>query len=202
MATLLSLPPETLVQIFKFVEPNDLKSLRNTCKCTESAATTLFAEQFLTDRRHVMTLESIEALQEIVYHHYFGRFVRTIAFNCVRSIPSQALKDEDNPDSVPPFQFGPEETVHDIEVKKIKVGKIIKRIRDNHRKISIGVFFENIYDEQLCHGLVDGIRYCTIDWSTGYRPSYSLVHLRNTLKTLLRMCNLLCCHVQRVEVDL
>jgi len=101
MATLLSLPPETLVQTFRSVEPNDLKSLRSTCKRTERAATPLFAEQFLTNRRHVMTLESIEALQEIVYHHYFGRFVRTIAFNCVRSIPPQALKDEAIGSSVP-----------------------------------------------------------------------------------------------------
>jgi hypothetical protein len=109
MAIMLSLPTETLVKVFESVEPKDLKSLRITCKRFEGAATPLFAEQYFVDRRRVMTMESIKALEDIVLHQYFGNFVQSIAFNCVRTIPPDALNEEDIRDPVPPLQVNPEE---------------------------------------------------------------------------------------------
>jgi hypothetical protein len=202
MATMLSLPTETLVKVFESVKPKDLKSLRITCKRFEGAATPLFAEQYFVDRRHVMTMESIKALEDIVLHQYFGNFVQSIAFNCVRTIPPDALNEEDIRDPVPPLQVNPEEGRDQSYAKLTKLCNVVKRIHANHGKIGLGVFFENFYDEQPCHGLVDGLRYCTIDWSTGYRPSYSMMHLRNTLRALLRTCEVLHCPVQRIEIDL
>jgi hypothetical protein len=202
MAIMLSLPTETLVKVFESVEPKDLKSLRITCKRFEGAATPLFAEQYFVDRRRVMTMESIKALEDIVLHQYFGNFVQSIAFNCVRTIPPDALNEEDIRDPVPPLQVNPEEGRDQSYAKLTELCNVVKRIHPNHGKIGLGVFFENFHDEQPCHGLVDGLRYCTIDWSTGYRPSYSMMHLRNTLRALLRTCEVLHCPVQRIEVDL
>lgn len=102
MATLLFLPPETLVRIFNAVKPNDLKSLRSTSKHTERVATPLFAEQFLTNRRHVLASQSIEVLEKIVTHPYFGCFVKSIAFNCVRSIPPDEPDEEDITEVIEP----------------------------------------------------------------------------------------------------
>lgn len=202
MATLLSLPPEILVQIFKSVKSNDLKSLRSTCKRTERAVTPLFAEHFLTNRRHVLTSQSIEVLEEIVTHPYFGPFVKSVAFNCVRSISTDVPHEEDITDSVPPLQVYLEEGGEESHAKVTRMCNIVRVIHANHGKISLGVFFENFYDEQPCHGLVDGLRYCTIDWSTGHRPSYSMMHLRKTLRALLRTCHVMHCPVERFEVDL
>jgi hypothetical protein len=202
MATMLSLPTETLVKVFESVDAKDLKSLRGTCKRLEGAATPRFAAKYFVDRRHVMTLKSIKALEDIVLHQYFGNFVQSIAFNCVRTIPPDALNKEDIRDPVPPLQVNPEEGRDQSYAKLTKLVNIVKRIYANHGKIGLGVFFENFYDEQPCHGLVDGLRYCTIDWSTGYRPSYSMMHLRNTLRTLLKMCERMRCPVRRIEVDL
>jgi hypothetical protein len=202
MATMLSLPTETLVKVFESVDAKDLKSLRSTCKRLEGAATPRFAAKYFVDRRHVMTLKSIKALEDIVLHQYFGNFVQSIAFNCVRTIPPDALNKEDIRDPVPPLQVNPEEGRDQSYAKLTKLVNIVKRIYANHGKIGLGVFFENFYDEQPCHGLVDGLRYCTIDWSTGYRPSYSMMHLRNTLRTLLKLCERMRCPVRRIEVDL
>lgn len=202
MTGLLSPPPETLINVFGYVEPKDLKTLRTTCKRFENAATPGFGEKFLVDRRHVITLESIKVLEEIVTHKYFGHFVQSIAFNCVRSIPPDALNEEDISSPVPPLQVNPEEGIEQSHAKLKMFCNIVKTIHANHGKISLGVFLENFYDEQLCHGLVDGLKYCTIDWSTGYRPSHSMMYLRNTLRALLKTCHKMRCPVQRVEVDL
>jgi hypothetical protein len=163
MATMLSLPTETLVKVFESVEPKDLESLRGTCKRFEGAATPRFAAKYFVDRRHVMTLESIKALEDIVLHQYFGNFVQSIAFNCVRTIPPDALNEEDIRDPGPPLQVNPEKGRDQSYAKLTELVNIVKRIHANHGKIGLGVFFENFYDEQPCHGLVDGLRYCTID---------------------------------------
>jgi hypothetical protein len=202
MATLLSLPSETLIHVLGYADPNDLKSLRTICKRFESATTPLFAKKFLVNRRHAMTLESIKVLEDIVTHEYFGPFVRTVAFNCVYSIPSNVLDEEDIPDSVSSFPAGPEETMEETDLKEKKIRKVVQSIRDDHGKISLGYFFENCFDEQPCHGLVDGLRDGTIDWANGYVPAYSLTYLRYTLRSLIWTCAETNCPVDQVEVDL
>lgn len=198
MASLLSLPPELLVRISKFVEPTDLKNLRRTCKVLEPAANPRLGHIFFADRRHVLATKSIKDLESMVSHPYFGPFVRTIAFNCVRKAFPDAPVEEDSAESVPPFQISSQETKEEVEWKKVQIGNIIKKIHDNHKKISIGVFFENIHDEQRCDGLKDG----TIDISTGGKPEYSMMVLRDTLRSLLQICSERDCSVYKISIDL
>jgi hypothetical protein len=202
MVTLLSLPSETLIHLLGYVDPNNLKSLRTICKRFESTTTPLFAKKFMVNRRHTMTLGSIKVLEDIVTHDSFGPFVRSVAFNCVYSISPIILDEEDIPDSIPPFPTGPEESMEETDLKEKEIRKIVQSIRDNHGKIRLGFFFENCFDEQPCHGLVDGLRDGTTDRANGYIPAYSLTYLRDTLRSLLRTCAELNCPVDQVEVDL
>lgn len=202
MASLLSLPPEMLVRIFKFVEPGDLKSLRSTCKCTEPAATPLLAKEFLTNRRHVLTMKSIKDLEDMVSHPYFGPFVRSIAFNCVRKTLPYAPFPEDIGNLGPPFQINDNESFEESGSRPSKIYNIIRKIQSHHGKISLGVFFENLDDQQPCHGLTDGLKENTIDNSDGCIPTYSMMFLRDTLRSLLQMCSETNCPVDKISIDL
>lgn len=197
MATISSLPPETLTHIFDYVRANDLKNLRATCRRFDRAASDLFALEFLTHRRHVMSIQSITALEEVVSHSYFGRFVQSVAFNCIRNIPSDALDEEDIYDLIPPLQVSPEESREEVCSKDTKIRNIIKIFRKSLGKISLGVYFENDAD-----GLIDMVKLDTTNLSTDHRSSFSILHLKNTLRLLLQMCTESCCPVDRIEVDL
>jgi hypothetical protein len=194
MAIMLSLPTEILVKVFESVEPKDFKSLRRTCKRFEGAATGLFALEFLTNRRHMTTTQSIAVLDEIVSDSYFGRFAKSIAFNCVHETPSHAINVEE---VSPPLQFCPEEGHEEVRHKQSKIQKVIEKIRMNYGKINLGVFFEND-DGQPCHGLVDKLRVDTSDLSTDHSPNFSMVYLRDTLELLLQMCTESHCPVDRI----
>lgn len=68
MATLTSLPTEILCQIAEHVDGQDLMKMRLVCKLLHSAANKPFGITYFTIRRHVLSMESIEALLEIVSH--------------------------------------------------------------------------------------------------------------------------------------
>jgi hypothetical protein len=186
-----------LTHIFECVQPNDLENLRATCRRFDRAASDLFALEFLAHRRHVMSIQSITALEELASHSYFGRFVQSVAFNCVRNIPSDALDEEDIYDPIPPLQVSPEESREELCSKETKIRNVTRSIHKNLGKISLGVYFENDED-----GLIDMIWLDEISLSTDRRSNFSIMHLRNTLRLLLQICTESCCPVDRIEVDL
>jgi hypothetical protein len=195
MAPLLSLPLEALIHLCGHVEPADLKNLRATCRSFQMATSRLFAHEFVAHRRHLTTTKSINMLEEIVHDSYFGRFVQTIAFNCVRKT---LAKDIDN--TTHPLQVYPDESYEEIHAKETKIYGIISQVYKNHAQISIGLYFE--YDEQTCYDLLEQVRSDTINLSLDDQPSFSFAHLRSILRLLLQMCTELHCPVDRIEIDL
>ncbi|KEQ81546.1 hypothetical protein M438DRAFT_251815, partial [Aureobasidium pullulans EXF-150] len=73
---MLALPQEVLARVFDHVDKKNLPSIRFVCSDFEMAGNPRFAKEFLTRRRHTMSLESISTMHEIVSHSYFGPFVR------------------------------------------------------------------------------------------------------------------------------
>ncbi|KAG9676728.1 hypothetical protein KCU99_g3535, partial [Aureobasidium melanogenum] len=83
---LVDLPTEVLVEIFKHVPDEDLLSARLVCKKLCDAATPQFAKVYFTERTHVVSSYSIDALIKITEHPIFGDCVKTVAICGARRI--------------------------------------------------------------------------------------------------------------------
>lgn len=145
MATMLALPQEVLVRVFDHVDKKNLPSIRLVCSDFETAGNPRFAKEFLTRRRHTMSLESISTMHEIVSHPYFSPFVRTIIFNCLRTADPYTPINHDSVVSSLPFQIDAEETIEETSAKYLKVVQIVQITKKNHGRISIGVCLENTH---------------------------------------------------------
>ncbi|THZ72884.1 hypothetical protein D6C84_09856 [Aureobasidium pullulans] len=200
MATILALPQEVLVRVFDHVEKKDLPSIRIVCSDFEMAGNPRFAKEFLTRRRLTMSLESISTMHEIVSHPYFGPFVRTIIFNCLRTADPHTPIDHDSVISSLPFQVDAEETIEETSAKYLKVVQIVQTIKKNHGRISIGVCLENAHKIQSCYGLGQLVSKGNL-WPVK-RMVYSVNHMKHNLKALLHISKQADCPVSSIGVDL
>lgn len=200
MATILALPQEVLVRVFDHVEKKDLPSIRLVCSDFEMAGNPRFAKEFLTRRRHTMSLESISTMHEIVFRPYFGPFVRTIIFNCLRTADPHTPIDHDRVISSLPFQVDAEETIEETSAKYLKVVQIVQTIKKNHGRISIGVCLENAHKIQPCYGLEQLVSKGNL-WPVK-RMVYSVKHMKHNLKALVHMSKKADCPVSSIGVDL
>jgi hypothetical protein len=73
-----SMPPEILSAIVDLVDPENLPALRLTSKHLCAIANTPFATLHFSERRHVQSAYSMDALIEITAHPFFGRFVKSV----------------------------------------------------------------------------------------------------------------------------
>ncbi|CAD0038394.1 unnamed protein product [Aureobasidium pullulans] len=200
MATMLALPQEVLVRVFDHVDKKNLPSIRSVCSDFEMAGNPRFAKEFLTRRRHTMSLESISTMHEIVSHSYFGPFVRTIILNCLRTADPYTPINHDSVVSSLPFQVDAEETIEETSAKYLKVVQIVQTIKKNHGGISIGVCLENTHKIQPCYGLGQLVSKGNL-WPVK-RMVYSANHMKHTLKALLQISKQVDCPVSSIELDL
>ncbi|THV69231.1 hypothetical protein D6D28_06044 [Aureobasidium pullulans] len=200
MATILALPQEVLARVFDHVDKKNLPSIRLVCSDFETAGNPRFAKEFLTRRRHTMSLESISTMHEIVSHPYFGPFVRTIVFNCLRTADPHTPIDHDSVISSLPFQVDAEETIEETSAKYLKVVQIVQTIKKNHGRISIGVCLENAHKIQPCYGLGQLVSKGNL-WPIK-RMVYSVNHMKHNLKVLLHISKQADCPVSSIGVDL
>jgi hypothetical protein len=75
---ILGLPNEILVELCESAEGHDLSSMRLTCRRLNDAAIKQFAVVNFTERVHVVTPYSIDALINITKHPTFAKYVKTI----------------------------------------------------------------------------------------------------------------------------
>ncbi|THV89386.1 hypothetical protein D6D27_06510 [Aureobasidium pullulans] len=200
MATMLALPQEVLVRVFDHVDKKNLPSIRLVCSDFETAGNPRFAKEFLTRRRHTMSLGSISTMHEIVSHSYFGPFVRTIILNCLRTADPYTPINHDSVVSSLPFQVDAEETDEETSAKCLKVIKIVQTIKKNHGGISIGVCLENTHKIQPCYGLGHLVSKGSL-WPVK-RMVYSANHVKHNLKALLHISKRMNCPVSSISVDL
>ncbi|THY29563.1 hypothetical protein D6D00_03495 [Aureobasidium pullulans] len=200
MATILALPQEVLARVFDHVDKKNLPSIRLVCSDFETAGNPRFAKEFLTRRRHTMSLESRSTMHEIVSHPYFGPFVRTIVFNCLRTADPHTPIDHDSVISSLPFQVDAEETIEETSAKYLKVVQIVQTIKKNHGRISIGVCLENAHKIQPCYGLGQLVSKGNL-WPIK-RMVYSVNHMKHNLKALLHISKQADCPVSSIGVDL
>ncbi|KAG9563793.1 hypothetical protein KCU71_g3363, partial [Aureobasidium melanogenum] len=83
---LVDLPTEVLLEIFKHVPDEDLLSARLVCKQLCDAATPRFAKVNFTERFHVVSPYSINALVDITEHPVFSKYVEVVAISSARRI--------------------------------------------------------------------------------------------------------------------
>ncbi|TIA38782.1 hypothetical protein D6C83_06432 [Aureobasidium pullulans] len=72
---IMDLPPEVLVEIFNLIDNKDLPNVRLTCKKLCEAANRPFGFANFTERAHVVSPYSINALVDITEHPIFGSYV-------------------------------------------------------------------------------------------------------------------------------
>ncbi|THY60664.1 hypothetical protein D6C98_02278 [Aureobasidium pullulans] len=201
MATMLALPQEILVRVFDHVDKKNLPSIRFVCSDFEMAGNPRFAKEFLTRRRHTMSLESISTMHEIVSHSYFGSFVDTIILNCVRTVDRSSTINDIVPSGLA-FRIAAEETRQELITKALRILRIIQAIKKNHGKINIGVCFENSEENQHCFGLKKLLS--TTGEFGARRAVYSSRHLDHIIESLIRICKMpvVDCPINLIEVDL
>ncbi|KAG9751392.1 hypothetical protein KCU73_g6345, partial [Aureobasidium melanogenum] len=83
---LVDLPTEVIVKIFDHLPNKDLSTVRLVCKELCNAVTPRFAKVYFTERTHVVSSYSIDALIKITEHPIFGDFVKTVAICGARRI--------------------------------------------------------------------------------------------------------------------
>ncbi|THY59122.1 hypothetical protein D6C99_02013 [Aureobasidium pullulans] len=139
-------------------------------------------------------------MHEIVSHPYFGPFVRTIIFNCLRTADPYTPINHDSVVSSLPFQVDAEETIEETSAKYLKVVQIVQTIKKNHGGINIGVCLENTHKIQPCYGLGNLVSKGSL-WPVK-RMVYSADHVKHNLKALLQISKQVDCPVSSIELDL
>jgi hypothetical protein len=81
MSSLLELPNELIHIVVEQSEDADLPSLRLICRRISTIATSTFTIRLISERNHVVSEKSLEALAEITSHPMFGPCVKSIFFN-------------------------------------------------------------------------------------------------------------------------
>ncbi|CAD0052338.1 unnamed protein product [Aureobasidium pullulans] len=81
----MDLPPEVLVEIFNLIDNKDLPNVRLTCKKLCEAANRPFGFANFTERAHVVSPYSINALVDITEHPIFGSYVKSVGICSARA---------------------------------------------------------------------------------------------------------------------
>jgi hypothetical protein len=82
------MPPEILSTIVDLAGPESLPALRLTNKYLCVVSNTPFATLHFSERRHVQSAYSMDALIDITAHPFFGKFVKTVIISGSRPEPS------------------------------------------------------------------------------------------------------------------
>ncbi|KAI5195073.1 hypothetical protein AUEXF2481DRAFT_2593 [Aureobasidium subglaciale EXF-2481] len=80
MARLLAIPPEVMDVIREFVDDNDLKALRTTCRDLCTIFNKRFAEAYLSNLSLVLCEYSLRSILDLVDHPVLGQHIESITF--------------------------------------------------------------------------------------------------------------------------
>ncbi|KEQ59067.1 uncharacterized protein M437DRAFT_20872, partial [Aureobasidium melanogenum CBS 110374] len=75
------MPSEILSLIVNLVDSQSLKTLRLTNKRLCAISSGPFAKRHFSERKHVASTYSMEALVQITAHPFFGKFVKTVVIS-------------------------------------------------------------------------------------------------------------------------
>ncbi|TIA44709.1 hypothetical protein D6C77_10794 [Aureobasidium pullulans] len=139
---IMDLPPEVLVEIFNLIHNKDLPNVRLTCKKLCEAANRPFGFANFTERAHVVSPYSINALVDITEHPIFGSYVKSVGICSARAgLEKDYLKyyrvDRDISDKV----------ILNGYVKTGRFGRSMKRVFDNIRMHSQSVTI-SVYNDK------------------------------------------------------
>ncbi|THY54472.1 hypothetical protein D6C97_05726 [Aureobasidium pullulans] len=139
---IMDLPPEVLVEIFNLIDNKDLPNVRLTCKKLCEAANRPFGFANFTERAHVVSPYSINALIDITEHPIFGSYVKSVGICSARAgLEKDYLKyyrvDRDISDKV----------ILNGYVKTGRFGRSMKRVFDNIRMHSQSVTI-SVYNDK------------------------------------------------------
>lgn len=79
-----ALPNELIIIIADYLDPQTLPAFRCTSRILSACAVNAFGSAFITERRHVLSLQSLEKLVHITAHPLFGRFVKSVRLGVVQ----------------------------------------------------------------------------------------------------------------------
>ncbi|THX56998.1 hypothetical protein D6D08_09236 [Aureobasidium pullulans] len=139
---IMDLPPEVLVEIFNLIDNKDLPNVRLTCKKLCEAANRPFGFANFTERAHVVSPYSINALVDITEHPIFGSYVKSVGICSARAglekgYPEYYRVDRDTSDKL----------ILNGYVKTGRFGRRMKRVFDNMRMHSRSVTISVYNDE-------------------------------------------------------
>ncbi|CAD0028312.1 unnamed protein product, partial [Aureobasidium pullulans] len=139
---IMDLPPEVLVEIFNLIDNKDLPNVRLTCKKLCEAANRPFGFANFTERAHVVSPYSINALVDITEHPIFGSYVKSVGICSARAglekgYPEYYRVDRDTSDKL----------ILNGYVKTGRFGRLMKRVFDNIRMHSRSVTISVYNDE-------------------------------------------------------
>lgn len=89
--TLQTLPHELILKIIESVDSKDLISLRLTCRDVSACTLVRFSKVHFSERRHILTRHSLQALIDITAHPVYGKDVRSISLGSSRLCESPHL---------------------------------------------------------------------------------------------------------------
>ncbi|THV88112.1 hypothetical protein D6D27_07365 [Aureobasidium pullulans] len=89
MVALLTLPTEILCGIANHADDEALLNMRLSCKSLCEASARPFGTTYLTNRHHVPSEHSIQALVDIVMHPIFGSYVKSITITAMYLLPEK-----------------------------------------------------------------------------------------------------------------
>jgi hypothetical protein len=198
---LLGLPIEILIRICTLLEDPDLPEIRRTCRKLCDAATRHFALVNFTERVHVVTAYSINALVDITAHPVVGGYVKTVSICSVRRTTlakDYTLRSVIDNRFVSTQQFGRalEQVLGNI---KQRSGSVNITIYDNPDKRNLGHWPGHVLSSKIgsmsikCYGWKDFLTYC---------PGYITYRTAETLEETVWAARRAECQIACLKVNL
>ncbi|KAG9519703.1 hypothetical protein KCV07_g4750, partial [Aureobasidium melanogenum] len=124
------MPTEILSLIINLVDSESLKTLRLTNKRLCAISSGPFAKRHFSERKHVASAYSMEALVKITAHPFFGKFVKTASPDLASSVRVTIYFAKILP---------PHHLAMDFEQLRVKLEEAFFNIRQHSSSVSIGV---------------------------------------------------------------
>lgn len=187
------MPTEILSTIVNLIDTNTLPALRLTNKRLCAIADGPFALEHFSERKHVASPFSMNALIEITAHPFFGKFVKTVII--CGSRPKMF------PECYGP---APQHRVLSSAQLRDKLNEIFSNIRRNFSSVCVGV----CDNAEYCHGY-EGYAQCVDtmgSWSHRMLHDHygqdSSLHMAETFVCTFQAARTAGCEIEKIKVDI
>ncbi|KAG9557471.1 hypothetical protein KCU71_g11029, partial [Aureobasidium melanogenum] len=187
------MPTEILSLIINLVDSESLKTLRLTNKRLCAIASGPFALEYFSERKHVVSQHSMNALIEITAHSFFGKFVKTVTICGSRPRMFSGCSGP-----------APQHRVLSFRQLRDKLNEIFSNIRRNSSSVCVGACDEAGY----CYGSEDFAR--CVDAIDSFNHNlfhafYGQEHFHHMAKIFgitFRAAQAAGCEIERIKVDI